>query len=105
MNFEKNYIGKGTETGSFGIIKVTLKMEEVAKHVYTKEGKEYLTFEISKLLKADDYQRTHTAYVQTRVEADVPQKPVTAEEAPAKTYTKKASKKVLTPVPEDNLPF
>lgn len=59
----KNYIGKGTENTNLEIIKVTLKMDEVESFIYEKDGKRYLTFEISKLKEADKFNRTHTCYV------------------------------------------
>ncbi len=71
MSYKKTYIGKGRTDSKFDIIKVTLKMEDVLKLQYEKEGNFYITFEISKLKDADEYGRTHTCYVNTK-EADVP---------------------------------
>ena len=66
--FTKKYIGKGTqvvtkEGKELPIVKVTLKMEEVLKHKHEYEGNEYITFEVARMQKPDDYKRTHTAYV------------------------------------------
>ena len=71
--FKKNYIGKGkqvvTKAGKkLDIVKVTLKVAEIEKFKHEYEGEEYLTFEVAKMQKADDYKRTHTAYVSTREE-------------------------------------
>ena len=71
--FKKNYIGKGkqvvTKAGKkLDIVKVTLKVSEIEKFKHEYEGEEYLTFEVAKMQKADDFKRTHTAYVTTREE-------------------------------------
>ena len=47
------------------IVKVTLKVEEILKHKHEYEGKEYITFEVDKMKQADNFNRTHTAYVST----------------------------------------
>ena len=65
--FKKNYIGKGKQVVSkagkeLEIVKVTLKVAEVLKHKHEYEGEEYITFEVARMQKADDYGRTHTAY-------------------------------------------
>ncbi|MCY1720167.1 hypothetical protein OU798_07425 [Prolixibacteraceae bacterium Z1-6] len=72
-SFKKNYIGKGKEVKTkagkkLDIVKVTLKMTEVLKHKHEYEGEEYITFEVAKMQKPDDFKRTHTAYVSTREE-------------------------------------
>ena len=71
--FKKNYIGKGkqvvTKAGKkFEIVKVTLKVSEIEKFKHEYEGEEYLTFEVAKMQKPDDFNRSHTAYVTTREE-------------------------------------
>lgn len=72
-SFTKNYIGKGkqvvTKKGKeLEIVKVTLKVSEVLQHKHEYEGEEYLTFELAKMQKPDDYKRTHTAYISVREE-------------------------------------
>ena len=64
-NFMKTYIGKGKQISNYDIVKVTLTAAEVLKHKYTKDGVEYITFEVAKMKEADKYGRTHTAYVKT----------------------------------------
>ena len=86
--FVKNYIGKGTQVNGLNIVKITLKMEDVMKHVYEKEGKQYLTFELAELKEADKFERTHTCYVSTLSETTG--KEPSSNKTPAK---KKASKK------------
>ena len=67
-NFTKNYIGKGKQINTMDIVKITLKMEDIMKFKYEKEGAEYVTFEIARMREADKYGRTHTAYVSTMAE-------------------------------------
>ena len=85
--FVKNYIGKGTQVNGLKIVKVTLKMEDVMKHVYEKEGKQYLTFELAELKETDKFERTHTCYVSTL--SDVPGNTSSANKAPGKKRTAK----------------
>lgn len=71
--FTKNYIGKGkqvvTKAGKeLEIVKVTLKVSEVLEYKHEYEGEEYITFELAKMQKPDDYKRTHTAYISVREE-------------------------------------
>ena len=71
--FKKNYIGKGkqvvTKKGKeLDIVKVTLKVSEVLEYKHEYEGEEYITFELAKMQKPDDYKRTHTAYISVREE-------------------------------------
>ena len=88
--YTKNYIGKGqqvvTNAGAqLDIVKVCLSVEEMMKFVHEYEGKEYVSFEIAKMRKADDYKNTHTVYHTTFGE------PV--EETPAETPAADANKK------------
>jgi len=87
--YTKNYIGKGTQVVGMEIVKVTLKVEELLKVTHKYEGVEYLTFEIAKMQRADDYGRTHTAYVSVREDAVEE----TAADKAAKKAAEKAAKK------------
>jgi len=64
-SFKKNYIGKGTQVENLDIVKVTIRVEELLQHKHEFKGKEYVTFEVAKMQKPDDFKRTHTAYVTT----------------------------------------
>jgi hypothetical protein len=66
--YKKNYIGKGIQVPNMQIVKVTIKVEEFLKFKHEFEGNEYITFEVAKMQKADNYNRTHTVYVTTREE-------------------------------------
>lgn len=65
--FEKNYIGKGTQVEGMDIVKVSIAMDDVEQFIHEYKDKKYLTFEVAKMKKADDYGKTHTAYVSTEV--------------------------------------
>ncbi|MEX2594684.1 MAG: hypothetical protein WD426_18080 [Anditalea sp.] len=66
--FEKIYIGKGTQIKDFNIIRVSISkdtLEEILKdHMVNYEGKEYLIFEVSALKEADQFGKTHGLYQQ-----------------------------------------
>ncbi|NQU53967.1 MAG: hypothetical protein HQ522_15675 [Bacteroidetes bacterium] len=67
-SFKKNYIGKGIQVENMDIVKVTLKVEEIIQHKHEFKGKEYVTFEVAKMQKPDDFDRSHTAYITTTKE-------------------------------------
>lgn len=112
MNYTKNYIGKGKKVADKDIVKVTLKVEELLKLTYEYDGVEYLTFELAKMQKNDDFGRSHTAYVSVRDEEDViesteAKKARLAAEKAARLAEKKAAK-IKEPVLEtadNDLPF
>lgn len=71
--FEKTYIGKGTQVNDLNIIRVSIskeKLKEILKdHMVDYDGNEYLVFEVAALKEPDQYGKTHTAYVSRKVEA------------------------------------
>lgn len=77
--FEKNYIGKGTQVKDLDIIRVSIsreKLEEILKnHMVDYEGNEYLVFEVASLKEPDQYGKTHTAYISKKVAAPKNGKP------------------------------
>ncbi len=64
--FKKNYLGKGKKVEGMDIVRVSIDLEKAAEFTHQYEGKTYLTFEVAKLQKEDEYGKTHTAYVSTR---------------------------------------
>ncbi len=60
MNYEKFYIGKGTQVPNFQIAKVTLKMDLVEEIAYDRDGVRYITFEVAKLKEPDKFGRDYT---------------------------------------------
>lgn len=69
--FEKTYIGKGTQVNDLNIIRVSIskeKLEEILKdHMVDYDGNEYLVFEVAALKEPDQYGKTHTAYISRKV--------------------------------------
>lgn len=76
--FEKNYIGKGTRVKDLDIIRLCIskeKLEElIKKEMVNYDGNEYLIFEVAALKEKDDYGRTHTIYINKKVEVPAPKK-------------------------------
>ncbi|MDO6437064.1 hypothetical protein Q4534_06590 [Cyclobacterium sp. 1_MG-2023] len=71
--FEKTYIGKGTQVKDLDIIRVSISketLEEILKdHMVDYDGNEYLVFEVASLKEPDQYGKTHTAYISKKVAA------------------------------------
>ena len=93
MAYEKIYIGKGTQVQNLPISRVTLKLEEVEKIAYERDGVKYVTFEVAKLKEADKFGRSYTCYYSKKV-AQV------NEPAPKKTRTRKPKAEET-----ENIPF
>jgi hypothetical protein len=77
MAYEKIYIGKGTQVPNLNIARVTLKVEEVEKIAYERDGVKYITFEVAKLKEPDKFGRTYTCYASvktTEVNEPAPQR-------------------------------
>ena len=75
MAYEKIYIGKGTQVPNLQIAKVTLKLEEVKKIAYERDGVNYVTFEVAKLREPDKFGRNFTCYYSKKVERHLDQAP------------------------------
>ena len=69
--FEKRYIGKGTQVKDLDIVRVSISkanLEEILKnHMVDYDGNEYLVFEVASLKEPDQYGKTHTAYISKKV--------------------------------------
>jgi hypothetical protein len=88
MAYEKIYIGKGTQVRNLQITKVTLKLEEVEKIAYEREGVKYVTFEVAKLKEPDKFGRTFTCYFSKK--SDVVNEPAPKKASGKKTKKEKA---------------
>jgi len=88
-NFTKNYVGKGKKTEF--TVKVTLKMEDILKFKYERDGVEYFTFDLAEMKEADTFGRTHTAYVTTT--SNVPDQAQANEPKPETPKKVKRSRK------------
>ncbi len=105
--YTRSYIGKGTAVAGMEIVKVTLKVEDFLKVTHEFQGVQYLTFELAKMQNADDYGRTHTAYVSIREDATEEEKVAdkTAEKAAKKASKKAAKKEPVLEAAGEELPF
>ena len=108
--YTKNYIGKGTAHESLEIVKVTLNVEEFLKFAHQYNGKEYVTIEVAKMRKTDDFGRTHTAHVSKleEVEEETPDAETPKAKTPKKrrnAKTDKTGKIIPDMVPAGYLPF
>ena len=81
--FEKTYIGKGTQLKDLHIIRISIPketLEEILKdHLVNYDGKEYLVFEVASLKEPDQFGKTHTAYISKKAEAPKGGKPKKAK--------------------------
>ena len=99
--FEKTYIGKGKQIGDLQIVRISCKIADLVKLAHNYNGEDYITFEVAKLQNPDNFEHTHTAYVNKMTET---QELATPQGPNAPKKTRKAPK----PVPaEENpdLPF
>lgn len=105
--YTRSYIGKGTAVAGMEIVKVTLKVEDLLKVTHEFQGVEYLTFELAKMQNADDYGRTHTAYVSIREDATAEETVAdkSAEKAAKKASKKAAKKEPVLEAAGEELPF
>lgn len=72
-SFKKVYIGKGTQVKGLDIVRVSVKLTEVAKCAHLYEGELYLTFEVAKLQEPDKYGKTHTCYFSQKENSEKPE--------------------------------
>ena len=94
MNYEKFYIGKGTQVPNLQIAKVTLKMDLVEEIAYERDGVRYVTFEVAKLKEPDKFGRVYTCYLSKKTAVQEP--------APEK---RKSSRKAKKEKSNDEIPF
>ena len=96
--YKKNYIGKGKKVDKLDIIKITCKLEDLQNFAYCyKDGvEEYVTFEVAKMKKPDNFGRDYTVYVQTEEEAEDEAPKKGKDKAPAAKTGKAAPKEKAT---------
>jgi hypothetical protein len=92
MAYTKFYIGKGTQVPNLQIARVTLKLEEVEKIAYERDGVKYVTFEVAKLKEPDKFGRAYTCYLSKKVDT-------VNEPAPEKVKTRKPKKEESAEIP------
>lgn len=81
--FTKNFIGKGKQVKGLNIVTVAINMDEAEAHIFEYEGTRYLRFDVAALKQADQYGKTHTAYVSVR-EVKEETKPAAKKRSPKK---------------------
>lgn len=74
MTLQKTYIGKGKQVKDFEMVDVTVKWNDLEKHVFEYEGEKFLRFTVAKMKEPDQYERTHTVYVTEKVPEESPKK-------------------------------
>jgi hypothetical protein len=70
--YEKKYIAKGTKVEDYNIVRVSISKDKLQELIETDlieyEGNEYLVFEIAPLKEADQFGKTHTVYINKKVD-------------------------------------
>lgn len=69
----KTYIGKGKQVGTYGSVKVSIKMSDAKQFLKEAKGEEYLNFFINPLKETDKFGNTHTAFVLVEEVAETPE--------------------------------
>ena len=101
-NFVKNYIGKGKKIEGLEIIKINLKIEDLAKFSHKYNDEDYITVEIAKLKSPDKFGHDYTVYV-NRLEESQVNEPANEKETPKKK--RNTSKKATKDLPSADIPF
>jgi len=99
--FTKHYLGKGKQVSDLQIIKVTVKLQDLQKHVYEYDNVQFVTFEIAKMKTPDNFGRDYTVYVSVLQEATEPKEEV--PESAASTVDTTAEEQAVTV--EEDIPF
>ncbi|MBW3469509.1 hypothetical protein [Arthrospiribacter ruber] len=70
--FEKKFIGKGSRVKSLEIVRLTISevaLREALENDLTDfKGSKFLVIEVASLKKADKYGRSHTVYINKKLE-------------------------------------
>ena len=90
MTYEKIYIGKGKQVPNLQIAKVTLKLEDVIRIAYERDGIKYVTFEVAKLKEPDKFGRAYTCYY-SQAKSDAPEQPQKASKPSRKAKKEETS--------------
>ena len=94
--FVKNYIGKGKKVEGLEIIKINLKISDIAKFTHKYNDEDYISMEVAKLQNTDNFGHDYTVYV-NRLEEEQVSEPAPA---PKKQFKKsKAAKQKTSEVP------
>ena len=102
--YTKIYIGKGKKVANLDIIKVSFNLAAITELSHEFKGEQYLSFEVAKMKEPDQFENTHTVYVNKLVEeASTVAEPSTPSKKSLKT--KKTASPAPKPDPTDEIPF
>ncbi len=103
--YTKIYIGKGKKVANLDIIKVSFNLAAITELTHEFKGEQYLSFEVAKMKEPDQFENTHTVYVNKLVEeeASTVAEPTTPSKKSLKT--KKTASPAPKPDPTDEIPF
>jgi len=90
--FVKNYIGKGKKVEGLEIIKLNLKIADLVKFAHKYNDEDYISLEVAKLQKPDNFGHDYTVYV-NRLEEEQATEPAPA---PKKQIKKSKAAKLET---------
>jgi hypothetical protein len=116
--FEKNYFAKGKKINGLKIVKISVRISELAKLAHTYKEEQWVTFEVAELMQPDQFGNTHTCYTNKLVETpELEENQVNDSAPPAKKKrsAKKDTSIKLSPemayykehgvMPSDDVPF
>jgi len=89
---DKNYVGNGRESGDYGIINISVCLDDLdtQRDITEYQGKKYLRLSVGRKREVDQYGKTHSVWVNNYV---------------PDTAAKQTSAKTLEEPATDNLPF
>ena len=104
-NLHENLLRKGKKVANLDIIKVSFNLAAITELTHEFKGEQYLSFEVAKMKEPDQFENTHTVYVNKLVEeeASTVAEPTTPSKKSLKT--KKAANPAPKPDPTDEIPF
>ena len=71
--YKKIYIGKGKKVANLDIIKISFNIADIMELTHEYKGENYLSFEVAKMIKPDQFENEYTVYVNKLEEAPVPE--------------------------------
>ena len=103
--YTKIYIGKGKKVANLDIIKISFNLAAITELTHEFKGEQFLSFEVAKMREPDQFDNTHTVYVNKLVEQEestVAEPPVPSKKSPK---PKKTATPAVKPDPSDEIPF
>ena len=105
--YTKIYIGKGKKVANLDIIKVSFNLAAIAELTHEFKGEQYLSFEVAKMKDPDQFDNTHTVYVNKLVAETAETSKVSEPPTPKKTSHKQkvTEPAIAEPDPLSEIPF